>query len=395
MDVVLIANFCGNFSSSDNNRFLYLANLLSKYCKVELITSSFQHEMKEQRKKQTFNYPFTVTIIDEPGYPRNICLKRFFSHHIWGKNVQKYLENRTKPGVVYCAVPSLSGPNTIAKYCERNHIPFVIDIQDLWPEAFQMIVNIPIVSQIGFIPFTILANGIYRKADSICAVSDTYCQRALRINKKCKVGTTVYLGTNLETFDRYAGERPIMEKGKDEIWLAYCGTLGSSYDLMCVVDALAELNVPELQFVVMGDGPRLQEFEDYAKKKEIRAIFTGRLQYNHMCSLLAACDITVNPITPCAAQSIINKHADYVAAGLPIVSTQENEEFRKLVDNYHMGFNCESSDAADLAEKIKILVDDEKLRNEMGRNARRCAEEKFDRASTYHLLCRQILGMDM
>ena len=60
-----------------------------------------------------------------------------------------------------------------------------------------------------------------------------------------------------------------------------------------------------------------------------------------------------------------------------------------------MGFNCESSDAADLAEKIKILVDDEKLRNEMGRNARRCAEEKFDRASTYHLLCRQILGMDM
>ena len=64
MDVVLIANFCGNFSSSDNNRFLYLANLLSKYCKVELITSSFQHEMKEQRKKQTFNYPFTVTIID-------------------------------------------------------------------------------------------------------------------------------------------------------------------------------------------------------------------------------------------------------------------------------------------------------------------------------------------
>ena len=110
-----------------------------------------------------------------------------------------------------------------------------------------------------------------------------------------------------------------------------------------------------------------------------------------MCSTLCQCDITVNPITHMAAQSIINKHADYAASGLPVVSTQENEEYRKLVDTYHMGFNCKNGDAKELAEKLKVLVEDKKLRLKMGKNARRCAEEKFDRNRTYFLLKNAIL----
>ena len=117
----------------------------------------------------------------------------------------------------------------------------------------------------------------------------------------------------------------------------------------------------------------------------------GRLKYNEMCSLLKACDITVNPIAHMAAQSIINKHADYAASGLPVVSTQESEEYRNLIDAYHMGFNCGNNDSEDLAEKLQILVKDESLRKQMGENARRCAEEKFDRRNTYKLLEEQIL----
>ena len=117
----------------------------------------------------------------------------------------------------------------------------------------------------------------------------------------------------------------------------------------------------------------------------------GRLKYNEMCSLLTACDITVNPIMHMAAQSIINKHADYAASGLPVVSTQESEEYRRLIESYHMGFNCRNNDSKDLAEKLGVLVNDESLRKQMGANARRCAEEKFDRKTTYRLLADQIL----
>lgn len=91
----------------------------------------------------------------------------------------------------------------------------------------------------------------------------------------------------------------------------------------------------------------------------------------------------VNPITHGAAQSIINKHADYVASGLPVINTQECGEYRNLVDTYQMGFNCENGNSAEVAERIKQLVDNKALRLEMGQNARRCAEERFDRARSY------------
>lgn len=395
MDIVIISEFCEDFSKTDNNRFFYLAKMLTSSSndnKVEIITSSFRHTTKKHRREPAAEWPFKITFIEEPGYLKNVCLKRFHSHHVWGKNVLNYIKRgEKKPDVIYCAVPSLTGPNLVAKYCEKEKIRFVIDVQDLWPEAFQMEVNIPVVSNIAFAPFKALANGIYKRADAICAVSDTYCERARSVNNKVDATTTVFLGTELATFDRYATENPVLEKQEGEIWLAYCGTLGSSYDLTCVIDALAELKEPKIQFIVMGDGPKKDEFETHAKDKGVNATFVGRLPYNAMCSLLKACDITVNPISHMAAQSIINKHADYAASGLPVVSTQESEEYKKLIEQYQMGFNCRNNDSDDLAEKLRRLIDDKDLRQEMGANARKCAEERFDRVECYKLLNDQIL----
>lgn len=392
MDIVIISEFCEDFSKTDNDRFFYLAKMLAEENEVELITSSFRHTTKSQRNEPAENWDFKITFIDEPGYPRNVCMKRFQSHFVWGRNVERYIKRRKRPDAIYCAVPSLTGPYLAAKQCEKEKVRFVIDVQDLWPEAFQMVFNVPVLSNAVFAPFRMLADGIYKRADGICAVSDTYCQRAARKNKKVKDTTTVFLGTELATFDKYAGKTPIMEKNKGEVWLAYCGTLGSSYDLHCVIDAMSMLDDDRMKLIVMGDGPQKEEFEAYAGKKEISAVFTGRLRYDSMCSLLSACDITVNPITHGAAQSIINKHADYAASGLPVVSTQESNEYRKLVDDYHMGFNCSNSNAEDLAEKIKLLAGDPSLRIEMGANARRCAEERFNRKNTYRLLTAAIKG---
>ena len=186
-------------------------------------------------------------------------------------------------------------------------------------------------------------------------------------------------------------KKRLLSKHNGEIWLAYCGTLGDSYDLNLVINAIRILNDKRLKFIVMGDGERRKEFEKNATG--LNCVFTGRLPYDKMCGVLSACNITVNPIRPGSAASIINKHADYAASGLPVLNTQESEEYRNLVVNYNMGFNCDNKNANDLAEKLRILLNDEKLRIEMGRNARFCAEKKFDRAVTYKLISNIIIGI--
>ncbi|NLV35135.1 MAG: glycosyltransferase family 4 protein, partial [Clostridiaceae bacterium] len=393
MNILIIAHFTRDFSATDNGRFSYLAKQLAKEHNVEIVTTSWSRGLRSKKKPVTLQYPFKITFLDEPGYQKTVSLKRFYSHRIWGKNLKKYLESIPKPDVIYCAIPSLTGPGYVADYCEKNNIRFIIDVQDLWPEAFKMVFNVPIISDLVFNPFNKLANKAYSKADGICAVSMTYVDRALSVNRKVKSGNTVFLGTNLSTFDEYASQPAKLKKQDNEVWLAYCGTLGSSYDLTCVFDALeiiAHKGIP-YRFIIMGSGPKREEFEHYAKAKKLDTVFTGRLEYSEMCAQLCECDICVNPIMHNAAQSITNKHGDYASSGLPVVSTQENEEYRNLVEEYHMGFNCHNNDAADLAEKIERLILDENLRKEMGANARRCAEEKFDRKNSYKALISEIL----
>ena len=392
MDILILADFLGPLDGTFNSRFLYLGDMLAKEHEVEIVTSDFDHGAKAYFDYEIEKHDFKITMLHEGAYPTNVCLQRFYGHYVWGRNVRKYLAGRKKPDVIFCAIPTLMASYEAAKYCEKNGVRFVIDIQDLWPEAFQMVFNIPVVSRVIFAPFTFLANGIYKRADGICGVSDTYCERALKVNKKCKKGTTVFLGTELDTFDQYAAGTPIIPDKEGEVRLAYCGTLGASYDLTCVIDAIEKLNDPSLHFVVMGDGPKKEEFENRAKEKKINATFTGRLQYEAMCCLLSHCDITINPIMHLAAQSIINKHADYAASGLPVISTQESEEYRKLVEDYDMGFNCENGNIAELADKLGALIKDPQLRKRMGRNARKCASEKFDRKRTYKHLIKEITG---
>lgn len=389
MDVVILSEFCEDFSSTDNDRFFYLAKQISRTDSVEIITSSFRHTTKSQRRQPADTWPFTITFIEEPGYQKNVSIKRIFSHRVWGKNVVRYLKSRKKPDVVYCAIPSLSGPNMIARYCQKNGIRFVIDVQDLWPEAFQMVFNMPVLSNIIFAPLTLLANGIYKRADAICAVSDTYCKRALRVNKKCSDATPVFLGTELSTFDAHAKANPVANKPEGELWLGYCGTLGTSYDLHVVFEALRLLGEKNLRFIVMGDGPLMERFR--AEASDLNVSFTGRMPYEKMCGMLAECDIVVNPIVGKSVATIINKHADYAASGKPVLNTQSDKEYCQLVEEYQMGLNCNNGDAEDLSQKLKALVYDEGLRYRMGKNARKCAEEKFDRATTYSLLEDEIL----
>lgn len=387
-DIVIIANFCRDFSKTDNGRFMYFCKELSKEHRVEIITSDFRHTTKTHKEPLVHNWPFIITFLHEPGYKKNISIQRFVSHRSWGKEVEKYLKARRKPDVVYCAVPSLTAPLSAAKYCEKNGVRFIIDIQDLWPEAFQLVLNVPVL----FKPFKNRADSIYMRADAICGVSKTYIDRALSINKRVKEGHVVFLGTQLSTFDEYA-EKNKVEKPDDELWLGYCGTLGASYDITIVIEALHILkqrgmNVPK--FIVMGDGERRVEFESRAKKLGVDCLFTGRLPYDQMCGRLNACDMAANPIMHNAAQSIINKHGDYCSAGLSVINTQENQEYRDLVDEYQMGFNVKNNDAEEFAEKLGLLIKDEKLRIQMGHGARRCAEERFDRKATYKKLIEQI-----
>ena len=102
-----------------------------------------------------------------------------------------------------------------------------------------------------------------------------------------------------------------------------------------------------------------------------------------MAAYLSKTDITINNIKKNASQSIINKVSDYFASGKPMLNSCRNEEMQWLISNFKTGLNYEAENVDDFIRKFEVLYNDKDLRIEMGRNARKLAEKKFDRKNSY------------
>ena len=393
MRVLIVSNFPGYLDGSYNDRFVYLAKLLvDRGHDVELLTSDFCHDNKLPRQQRDI-YPFRITYLHETPYPRNVCLRRLLSHHEWGENVKKYLKTRNSPDVVYCMIPSLTASKYVSEYCQNKHIPFVVDLQDLWPEAFAMAINNRFIQRL-LLPMKWYVDSVYASADCAVAVSETYVDRILEVNKKIEAGLPVYLGNDGAEFEK-GRDSFHLQRDKDEIVIGYVGNMSTSYDIPCVLDALAKVKIRSnvtvpIRFVLIGGGVDEEKFKAIASKTYSNTIFLGKHSYQEMAGMLCDCDIVVNPIIKGSVASIINKVGDYALSGLPVINTQDSVEYRRLVDDYMCGINCKCGDSEEVADAIERLAINESLRKTMGKNARRLAMDKFDRRYTYERIVETI-----
>lgn len=390
-DIVLVVNYWNFETENYISRYTTFADLLSRYYNLEVITSTFCHMTKSQRidgRIDFKSYPYKIKLLQEPGYRKNISLKRIFSYMQFGKHVLQYLKNRPKPDAIIVSVPTPSAAKKVTAYANKNHIPVIIDIQDLWPEAFRMALDIPVISNIIFKPMERQAEQIYKNADKIMAVSDTYVKRGLKNNRKDNKGLSIYLG---------ADSRHISEKTKDiqvekpvnEFWIGYVGSLGHSYDIETILRALKlikDTGIENIVFQVMGTGVLEEKFQKAAVKLGVRCCFKGLTEYGLMMKTLMMCDIAVNPIVKKSAATIINKVADYAAAGVPVINTQGSEEYRLLLEEYGAGINVKGEDDLEVSLAILELYYNKDRLLAMKQNSLRLFEEKFDRQKSYSRL---------
>ena len=90
--ILMVANFASGLDEGVNSRITYIADMLCDNNHVELVASDFSHLYKRHRKNQYSSWKYKVTLLHELGYKKNVCIKRFLSHFIWGINLKKYLK---------------------------------------------------------------------------------------------------------------------------------------------------------------------------------------------------------------------------------------------------------------------------------------------------------------
>lgn len=380
-------------SEKGTSRFYYMANTFADAgYEVDLISSSFQHFEKKPRdidELKSHMYKFKNVFIKVPGYKKNIDVKRIWSNYIAAKHVKRFLKKSKAYDAIYCSIPANNVGAVVSEFCRKQKIPFIVDIEDLWPEAMTMVFNVPVLSSILYYPFMRDAEIVYRNADAVIGTSNDYTNRAFQRRERNIPAETVYVGCDLAQFDlgadKYTQE---LEKGDNEFWVTYAGTIGTSYDiktLICAAKNIEDRELEDIRFLIMGTGPRLSEMQQLSEQLHCHNVcFLGYVNYEKMAAYLSLSDVTVNSFVKGAPQSIVNKIGDYLSSGSAMVNTLENPEFIQLVSKEDFGVNIEPENEQLLADTIeKLYLNENRCTDIMKANARRCAEEKFDRSVSY------------
>jgi glycosyltransferase involved in cell wall biosynthesis len=129
---------------------------------------------------------------------------------------------------------------------------------------------------------------------------------------------------------------------------------------------------PDVEFVLVGDGPLRQELEHQAESLGLgkRALFVG--DRRDVPAILASLDISV---LPSASESLSNVVMESMAAGLPVVANKVggNPELIKA----HTGILVAPNDQDALVRAIERLLRDANERASLGRHGEQYARAKF------------------
>ena len=368
-------------------RTMYLFDMMrSMGYNVTLLTSDFNHYAKKKRDVTRFRKEYPeyndIEMVHMPVYKKNISIRRYYSGKIYSKNIKRWCQIHLKEyDVVMTNMPAIGTILKIHPLCLKYGVKMLVDVRDLHPEAFRVVVNNEMLYKLIFYGMKKRADKAYSFADEMVAVSEEYLMRGMSCNKNAKNPIAVYIGVALEKYDEGVRkyENDIL-KPIDEIWITYAGTLGASYDILTLIKAAKVIqNEPnnKVRIKILGQGPDEQKFKQAAKEEGIQIVdFLGFKPYEEMAAFLSKSDMTINSVKKNGSQSIINKVADYFAAGIPMINGCSCKEQQEMVEKYRVGLNYEPENVDELVEAIRKLVLDPQLRRELGENARNLAITK-------------------
>jgi glycosyltransferase involved in cell wall biosynthesis len=264
-----------------------------------------------------------------------------------------------RPDVIYATSPPLTVALPALAASLRWRAPLVFEVRDLWPEApIQMgALRNPVAQRLA----RAVERFVYARSSRVIALSPGI-QAALPADKSVLVPNSA----DLDLFD------PEAPRGHFQV--AYFGAMGEANDLTPVLEAARLL--PDVSFVLMGDGKRRAELER-AAPPNVRFRIGSKAEVARLAAESSAC-LTLFKDVPVLATNSPNKLFDTFAAGRPAIVNMDGW-MRQLVEDNEAGLYVRAGDAADLAEKLAWLRDHPDAARRMGANARALAEREFDR----------------
>lgn len=306
---------------------------------------------------------------------------RAFIYFVWKCTLEAYKQNNIDLVIATSTPLTIGIPALILKW--KKKIPYVFEVRDLWPE-------VPI--QMGLIKDPFLKwltrkfeELIYKNAVHVIALSPGMQDGVLKYVPREKTTVVPNMAKKDEFWPRGKNEELQKKLGLNSksFKIIHFGSLGLANGAKTIIESAKLLiNDDSIEFLFVGGGSTEGLLKEECFKNSLKNVkFLGFFPMNETSEIVNLSDVSIISFKdlPILYTNSPNKLFDSLSAGKPIIVNSAGWT-KDLVEIHNCGYYVNPNYPQELVDKIKYLQSHPESVKTMGDNARKLAEEQYDKS---------------
>lgn len=325
------------------------------------------------------DYPFKCITLKSYTCPESRLIGRMKESVSFGKACAAYIEeHKAEIDVVYNASWQLFGYKIVAKKCVKCGIPYVIPIQDIYPECLFTGKHYPTIAQKLISAVLSPIDKYYqRHAYKIRTISE---EMADYVSETRKVPRENYLVLDNWQNDEDFTYQPLTD---EKVVFGYVGSVNGHSNTELIIKAFAKAGIPGAELRIYGGGNHKDACMHLAKDLGVENVKFDVVDKKQVPDVQSRCSVLVLALpTGNGGLCLPSKMTSYMLSGRAVLASVEKSATTRYVADADCGIAVEPDNEEALAEAFKKFASMslEEL-NRLGKNSREFAEKKLTRDS--------------
>ena len=314
-------------------------------------------------------------------HPQSELLGRFRESIDFGRKSASYIKQHYKEiDFVFNDGWQLFGLYLVARECKKHEIPYMVPIQDIYPECLLTGHHYPSRLESMIKRVLLLIDKYYQKhAYKVRTISD---EMADYLSKTRKVDRGKYLVVNNWQNDEDFADLPKVGNRKDNMVFAYVGSVNVHANVELMIKAFAVANLPKSEFHIYGGGNRKESCQKLVRDLGLNNVTFGFVSRTEIPRVQSEADVLVLALPKGNGNLCLpSKLTSYMLSGKPVLASVDADSSTSRVLKEH---KCGASVAPDNQQALTDLF--VQFRNseyaalqEMGANSRQYALRELTR----------------
>lgn len=273
----------------------------------------------------------------------------------------------------------------LVKKFRRDHIPFIYNLQDIFPDS---LVGTGLAKKDGLLwkIGRVIENFTYRNADKIIVISQDFKRNIMAKGVPEEKIEVIYNWVDEQAVVNIPrSENKLFEKynlNPNKFYITYCGNIGLTQNMDLLLDVAKELSTEaNIHFVLVGEGADKARVKSRVENENINNIsflpFQPYEDISHVFSLGDAGLIISKPGV--GENSVPSKTWSIMSAECPVIANFDENEIKTILSENNCGIFTKAGDKEAFKNAILELYNNKDKAVQLGKNGRQFIMENLTR----------------